>query len=240
MPAPIAPATLVIALALGAPATQPATQPAANLHGPAAPTRADAWREMERKLDAEIAPIELRNVPAGEALVWWSKATGIDLTLNRAAMQEDGLDLDRPVTLVVTRMSARRLLLRLAELASPDQRLICELSPYAVDVMTKAQANRNPVVRMYDVADLLVPIGEMVQVAAAGSAGTSPGLRAPAARGGDEVSRLIRRLIEPSVWDENGGTATIEYFQGKLIVKAPLYVQMQIGKPLAVLRDTTR
>ncbi len=35
--------------------------------------------------------------------------------------------------------------------------------------------------------------------------------------------------VEPEVWRENGGTASIRYFRGRLIITAPRSVHEQIG-----------
>lgn len=201
---------------------------------------------MERKFDASIANVELRDIPASAAFAWWARASGIDVNINKAALLHDGVDPDLPITLVAPSMPARKLLTRLMELASPNQRLVLERNPWFVQVMTRAQANRNPVVRVYEVTDLLPPVREMIHLGTSGPTGSAsgtftpmpPGGRAPiGARGADEVARLIRALVEPDVWAENGGPATIQYFQGKLIVRAPQYVQAQIGRPLAILRE---
>ena len=54
--------------------------------------------------------------------------------------------------------------------------------------------------------------------------------RSDTERSGD-LTTLIRDTIEPDVWTENGGQASIQYYNGRLIVRAPLYVQEQIGTP---------
>lgn len=46
---------------------------------------------------------------------------------------------------------------------------------------------------------------------------------------GEEIARIIRDTVEPDVWRENGGNASIRFFQGKLLINAPLYVHSQIG-----------
>jgi hypothetical protein len=40
---------------------------------------------------------------------------------------------------------------------------------------------------------------------------------------------LIERIIRPEVWRDNGGNATIEYYNGNLIISAPRSVQEAIG-----------
>jgi hypothetical protein len=46
---------------------------------------------------------------------------------------------------------------------------------------------------------------------------------------GASLVKLITDTIRPEIWKQNGGTATITFFQGNLIVTAPLSVQEAIG-----------
>lgn len=47
---------------------------------------------------------------------------------------------------------------------------------------------------------------------------------------GQHLAQLIRDTIEPTIWAANGGEhSSINYFNGRLIVRAPLYVHRQIG-----------
>ena len=45
----------------------------------------------------------------------------------------------------------------------------------------------------------------------------------------DELVALIIETIKPDVWRENGGTASIKYYNGNLIVSAPLTVHEMLG-----------
>jgi hypothetical protein len=45
----------------------------------------------------------------------------------------------------------------------------------------------------------------------------------------DQIVALIRDTVYPDVWRENGGAASIRYFDGKLVVTAPRYVIDAIG-----------
>jgi hypothetical protein len=38
-------------------------------------------------------------------------------------------------------------------------------------------------------------------------------------------------VVRPEIWRENGGTASIQYILGELIITAPLSVQEAIGTP---------
>lgn len=47
-----------------------------------------------------------------------------------------------------------------------------------------------------------------------------------------ELLDLIRSVIQPDVWVENGGKAAVRYWNGNLIVTAPRSVQEAIGGPM--------
>ncbi len=50
---------------------------------------------------------------------------------------------------------------------------------------------------------------------------------------GEDIAELIRSTIEPDIWIANGGEhASIRYFDGRLIVKAPRFVHERIGTPV--------
>lgn len=50
---------------------------------------------------------------------------------------------------------------------------------------------------------------------------------------GEDLVLLIQEVIRPAIWRENGGTASIKYFNpGKIIVTAPISVHEAIGGPV--------
>jgi len=49
---------------------------------------------------------------------------------------------------------------------------------------------------------------------------------------GQELVDLIKSVIRPAIWTDNGGTASIKYYKGKLIVTAPVSVHEAIGGPI--------
>lgn len=56
-----------------------------------------------------------------------------------------------------------------------------------------------------------------------------------------QVIDIIVELVEPESWVQNGGdAASIRYFQGTLIVRAPDYIQRQIGGYPFAIRPTNR
>jgi len=50
---------------------------------------------------------------------------------------------------------------------------------------------------------------------------------------GDDLAKMIRDIIRPNIWKENGGECSVVFFSGKLIVTAPQSVHEAIGGPVA-------
>ena len=48
---------------------------------------------------------------------------------------------------------------------------------------------------------------------------------------GKKLVKLIEAIVEPRIWSVNGGPASIVYFEQRLIITAPVYVQDEIGGP---------
>ena len=47
-----------------------------------------------------------------------------------------------------------------------------------------------------------------------------------------ELVDMIKEIVQPSVWTDNGGKASIKFFNGSLIVNAPRSVHEEIGGPI--------
>jgi len=65
-----------------------------------------------------------------------------------------------------------------------------------------------------------------------GTGTTAQGPNTAKQQAGDDLAALIRDVVRPNIWKENGGTASVKYTMGKLIVTAPVSVQEAIGGPV--------
>ena len=98
--------------------------------------------------------------------------------------------------------------------------------PGYVEVLSKEHASRSRVTRLYEVRDIVTDVPDF-------RAGRGGGEGARVSKGvtGQSLADLIRAMVEPEVWSEQGGQSTIRYSRGNLIVKAPYFVHAQIGLP---------
>ena len=211
------------------------------------------------RMNAVVDSVNLQNVPAKRAFAWWSNATGVPLVINWDSLANQNVQADTQITLSLNRVPAGKLLGLLMQQTTLDTPMLYEQNTDYVEVMTKADANRRPVVEVYEVQDLLdepvdaashapkfdfasaISSGGGATGGGGGSGGISGGTssmfnsensRKSGANRADELCKLIRDTVEPEVWAESGGTCTLRMFNGNLIVKAPMYVQVQIGLPI--------
>jgi hypothetical protein len=211
-------------------------------------------------MGAVLPQVEIQELAARQAFAAWSRQTGIALVIDWNDLALQGVSPDTPINLQLRHVPASEVLQLLMKQAAPDVPLLYEVTPWYVQVLSKEQASRMTVVRVYDINDLLAQApqfrGPKFDLASAMSSRSSGGGSAPSGGGGlfatddqdrqivktksergEEIAQLIRDTIEPEVWQERGGSSSIRYFQGKLAINAPLYVHRQIGWPMPVAAE---
>lgn len=217
-------------------------------------------RETIAKVNAPLERVQL-DVSLRDAIEWWSAAARVSVVVNWQAMEYEGIYAETPVEVDLTSPSAGQALTLICRAAMPDVRFIWDVEPGYVQLMTQAQANRLPVLAVYDVTDLMMEVpnftevpefdlGRVLEGAASGGGGgqllrdtqRDDETRLTRRERGEQLAQLIRDTIEPTIWDENGGTwgHSVRYWNGRLIVRAPKYVQRQIGRPVIVRTTTLR
>ncbi|MCC6679623.1 MAG: hypothetical protein IT445_01865 [Phycisphaeraceae bacterium] len=212
-----------------------------------------------------IESLELNQTPLREAFEIWARQAGVPLVVAWQRLEEAGIDPDRPVSITLNRIPAATALRFLMSYAAVDgfTSLVLEVQPGFVEMMTREQALRRSVIRVYDIRDLLMEVTMFTDAPSfdlqsalsntnsggggggGGGGGSGQGLfgntdqsreqERPMSKRerGEQIAQLIRDTVEPDIWLENGGQyASIRYFNGKLIVKAPQFVHGQVGRRL--------
>ena len=142
--------------------------------------------------------------------------------------------------------------------ASPASELVFNTDSNVIEVTAQEEADKVIVTKVYVVDDLVMtdnakitpPSMNLTDITKSGSTsgsggGTSTGgggiLDTPTTSGqaeettqqrGENLATLVREVVRPNIWKENGGNASIRYFSGKLIVSAPASVHEAIGGPI--------
>lgn len=212
---------------------------------------------------AQPIDLHLRDVPARTAFRRWSQVAGLPVVIHWEAMETDGVDPQQPIDIDAAALSAETTLLLMMGRLSQEHRFVAELHPWGLQLQTRRRANTQVVVQVYDVADLLVdvpnfdnaPRFDLAQVLG-GAQGDDGGnvfaddnqdsdseAEAPLTRAQREVrlAELVRATLEPDVWQVNGGEhSRLTIRNGLMIVRAPRYIQQQIGRPAIRVPQATQ
>lgn len=185
--------------------------------------------EVEAILKALETPVPatLTGGPFREVVQGISNLIGKKLIVDDRAFADEGRDAGKAIE-VPTGVSARTAL----RVATRSQGMTFIIKENYIHVVTLEEARRSCVKRSYYIGDVLG--GPL-------SGGATNGPAYDASLSG-QVAQLIveniRRSIDPSVWDGQGGVATVSYHAPSmnLIVSAPAEVQADVYKSVAPRR----
>lgn len=112
-----------------------------------------------RKLGDLIERVEFDANEAKEAFQWWSLTSDIPLVIDWNGLELEAIDRTAPIILRLRNLPAGQVLaLLIRQIEVPGVELIIQSTPWYMEVMTKTQANRQTVIRVYDVRDLLCAV----------------------------------------------------------------------------------
>lgn len=240
--------------------------------GPAAPGQSglEAYADADPRLDRRLARFKLDRVTFDEAVEALRKESGLDFVVDWAALDESASVFERDVVLDldVTDVSVGDALRWVLRLASRSPELSYTIDGSVVTISTAAAVAERPVVRVYDVRDLVgelywePPVSEpdAPPAAPAASPAASPAV-APAAgtAGGgglfggapddvyeDERDRVtvLASVVDHVLAPLYANSAALDPascgFGGRLIVVCPLEKHRAVAGLLARLRQNIR
>lgn len=204
-------------------------------------------------LARKLPEINLTAVALADAVDFLRDTSSANIHVNWPALEAAGIGKDTPVNLRLRGATLRKVLsLILTEAAGGADTLSYYSADGVLEITTRELADQDMITRIYPVQDLLVDVPDFtdgpefnLQQASQAQAGAGGGGGGGVFGGsggeeqnqttreerGQQLIELIIDTIQPDVWQENGGSATIRFFQGNLIVKAPRSVHEALGGP---------
>jgi hypothetical protein len=236
-------AALAFASACGAVAsstsdTKPVPKPAVS------PDAARARVVVNRR----VGKVDFQRVALSDVFDFLRDSTGVNLYVNWPALEAAGVDPSAPVSLKLSGVKVSVMLNLTLKQVGNDQ-LDWYIADNVLYVTTKELADRQQVTVVYPIQDLIVDVPDFkapdfnLDSGNGGGRGGGGGSGPISGNGGgqsdpprlskderaQQIITLIQNVIEPDVWDVNGGFAKIGYFNGNLIITAPRKVHERIG-----------
>jgi hypothetical protein len=230
-----------------APANPQAAKPDATGKSPAL-TQVDAKRALVMKMPET----KLSNARLEDAIQFLQDTSGANIHVNWRALETVNVTRETPVTLRMSPMPLRKLLKYVLTEADSAGLATFYADDGVIEVTTRDLSDKRLITKVYPVEDLLLTIpdftdapqfqlgGQTAVSGGGGGGGSSQSIlgsgtnsqeqnQTTKAGRGSELVQLVMDTVQPEAWRENGGTASIRFFRGRLIVTAPRSVHEQLG-----------
>jgi hypothetical protein len=231
-------------------APTPSTRPAV-----AFPTTRPAPLAGKGGLNARLADARLINITLAEAIDYLRDVSGANIHVNWKALEPLGITQDTVVDIRMRNVTVRRMLRALIDQIGAAGQVTSYVEDGIVEVTTREIADQQIIIKVYPVGDLVMSVPDFAgpamdlsrqQNTASGAGGggsassgslfesdttasNNPDAQKSRAERANDLVKLITETVRPEIWRENGGPASIRYFNGHLIVAAPRSVQEAIG-----------
>jgi hypothetical protein len=202
-------------------------------------------------LDAKFPRIQFDDVGLEDVVNYLRDATRVNFYVDWKSLEAVGVMQKTPVTLKLHAMPMRTALTFILRSAGGTTPLSWRLDQNVIQIASRPAADLQLIRRVYPVADLLMVVPDFSDApnfdlsalgqnssGQGGSGGganlfgnTSQQQEKPMTQRerAEQLIQLITDNIRPEIWKGNGGPASIDYFNGYLIVVAPADVQEKLG-----------
>ena len=210
-------------------------------------------------LQRTLPEVRFDGVPLADAIEFLRDASGANIVVNWRAIEMLAIARDTPVTVRLRQVNFGKVLKTILNEAGTGE-LTYYVDGNIIYITTRELADQDMVTRVYPILDLILDVPDFVAPemniensfaggqgggAGSGGGGGGQGLFNGGGRGGNndndeetltraerarQLIDLITETIRPDIWQVNGGTASIRYFNGNLIVTAPRTVQTAVGR----------
>jgi len=213
-----------------------------------ASTSASAAEVSARRVLNNVLPdVKFDNVSISDAIDFLRDVSAANIHVNWRALEEVGVGKDTTVNVRLRSVSLRKILSMVLNEAGTGNILTYYIDDNVIEVTTREIADKQLITKIYPVDDLIMEVPDFIgpdfQINQASSAGGGGGGGSSLVSGGTNdnqqvVTRAeraqalvdtIQTIIQPEIWNINGGTAAIRFWNGSLIVTAPRSVHEALG-----------
>ena len=201
-------------------------------------------------LGRTVPDLNFTGVTLADAIEFLRDVSGANIHVNWAALEAAGVGKDTQVNLHLRNIPLRKVLHLVLREAGSGDLLTFYIDDGIIEVTTKELADEDMITKIYPVDDLIMEVPDFdnapdFQLQGSTTGGGSGGGNLFGGTGQDESARgktrneraqelidMIQAIIQPDVWDVNGGRAAIRFLNGSLIVTAPRSVHEALGRPV--------
>lgn len=190
--------------------------------------------ELNRQLEAALPDVRFEETPFEQVMEFLADMTKVNLSVDWTDLVDNGIERDKPVTVQLSNITFRTVLNEVLTQVGGDVHLAFAIGDGLLRVATKEKLDRDKLVLIYDIRDLLVNIpratrqssfdvtqgmGQGGQSGGGGGSGTGMfgqgtqqqqqgqdqyGDQQGSRQLAEQIMDIIRQTVEPDSWRENG------------------------------------
>jgi hypothetical protein len=205
--------------------------------------KSDAQADPYKALARKIPDVNFNQVQLGDAIDYVREVSGTNIHVNWRALELLNVTRQTPVSVRLNSVSTRRVLRSLLDESGAGELLTFYVDDGVLEITTREIADNQMLTRVYPVQDLVATVpnfagpsfnlenqGTQTSGGGGGSGGAGGSLLGSSTvreqdvtpqQRADDLVKAITQTVRPDAWRDNGGTASIRYFNGHLIVTAP-------------------
>jgi hypothetical protein len=209
-------------------------------------TPAFAEVSARQALNTTLPEVRFDNISITDAIDFVRDVTNVNIHVNWKALEAAGIGKDTTLNIRLRSVPMRKVLGLILSEAGSGNLLTYYIDQNVIEVTTREIADKQLITKVYPVDDLIMDIPDFdqppnfqLQGSTAGGSGGNQQLfnstqnntqtmntRASRAQ---QLIDTIQATIQPEIWNTNGGTAAIRFYNGSLIVTAPRSVHEALG-----------
>jgi hypothetical protein len=195
--------------------------------------------QVRAALAKTLPEVQFQDQPLSQVLEWIQTSMNVNVHVQWSALENAGVARDTTISFALKNVTVERLLrMIIDELETP---VAYAVQDGILTISTRERMRRHLRTQVYDVRDLIAmipastgnerpkPGGNPVNESKADPVASEPDSR-------ERLVELITHMVDPDTWELNGGTASVEQFNGLLVVRQFDAVHSQIRDLLDSLR----
>ncbi len=207
---------------------------------------ASAQPTARRALNTTLPDLRFDNISLSDALDFLRDVSGANIHVNWRALEEAGVGKDTTVNVHLRSVALRKVLGLVLSESGSGNLLTYYIDDNIIEITTRELADKQLITRLYPVDDLIMEVPDFIgpdfqlqTTSAGGTGGSSQSIlgtntndktqQVTRTERAQQLIETIQAIIQPDVWNTNGGPAAIRFWNGSLIVTAPRSVHEALG-----------
>jgi hypothetical protein len=200
-----------------------------------------------RALNTVLPELRFDNITVADAIEFLRDVSGANIHVNWKALEAIGIGKDTTVNVRLRTVSLRKVLNLVLSEAGSGGLLTYYIDDNVIEVTTRELADQQLITRIYPVDDLIMEVPDFIgpdfsinQTSSAGGGGGGQSMinsgtnenentGSTRAERADSLIETIQSIVQPEIWNTNGGPAAIRFWNGSLIITAPRSVHESLG-----------